>query len=223
MKKLKLLAMLGAFGGVLLFGTGCNQTEQPIDEKYTGTFSNIHHGSMKVTTTTISSKNGVVLPTCVIDGVEKETSNYFIRWDPVDFNYYSNQKYDFTADVRAGDVDGYTTYLKGKTKFTGQFSENKYTYDVSLVYKDGGSLIDKDGILFSMNKPATSSVAVYRNSVDEDTYTYDMNPSDDNNETDLLEENNITVSGNSESHDSVDDDTHSYDVNPSDADSAASL
>lgn len=62
--------------------------------------------------------------------------------------------------------------------------------------------------MFAKNKPKTANITGAYDNVDEEAYTYDVNPSDDDNETDLLEEN-------IKSNDSVDEDAYAYDVNPS--------
>lgn len=69
--------------------------------------------------------------------------------------------------------------------------------------------------MFAKNKPKTANITGAYDSVDEEAYTYDVNPNNDDNETDLLEENSATVSENIESNDSVDEDAYAYDVNPS--------
>lgn len=92
--------------------------------------------------------------------------------------------------------------FSGNAEFHGTFRENLGTYDIFLYYTDSKAL------LFTKPKPKTANITGAYDSVDEEAYTYDVNPSDDDNETDLLEEN-------IESNDSVDEDAYAYDVNPS--------
>lgn len=221
MKTLKLLAMLGALGGVLLFGTGCNSTEQPIDEKYTGDYSCPSHGKMTITKTTIYSNGGLkAIPTCKIDGKKENTVDRLITWDPVAFNYHSDQKYDFTADVTARNIDYSGIPISGKAEFEGMFTDNAYTWDVSVVYEDSDFI--KRAIWFSKQKPSNSAVAIACDGVDENSCTYDMNANIGDAETDLLEENSTTFSEENESHDNVDD-IHSYDIISNVADSTTNL
>lgn len=226
MKKLKLLAMLGALGGVLLFGTGCNSIEQPIDENYTGTYSCYEYsGSMKVTSKTVSGED-ILMPKFILNGNELE--GYVVSWKAADFNYYSNQKFDFEADSTAIAYSG-GTQLKytGTHEYEGEFFENAKTYDIKLKY------YEEKILWFAKNKPENSSNAVSYDYFDDDMDTYDVSlnadyddvgllaedcsgiSADDNDETSVLEKNGFTVSEDIDARDSIDEGAYAYDVESS--------
>lgn len=134
MKNLKLLAMLGALGGVLLFSTGCNSTKKPLDVKYTGAYTH-NGGTIEVTKTTVSSKRGVKLPVLTVNKKQYEpTGGYYnVKWSSTSFDYFSDHSYKFTADVTATDIDSRQTTIKGKSDFRGRFGEQLETYSITII------------------------------------------------------------------------------------------
>ena len=172
MKKLKLIAVLGTLGGVLLFSTGCNSTEQPIDDKYTVSYSCYEYsGSLNITKTTVSGEQ-IYMPTFTLNG--KDCDGYIIGWKPVAFDYFSNKTFKFEANTTAITYSGGNEIkVTGTHEYEGKFADNAKTYDVHLNYADGKSL------WFAKYKPTNSSNTVSRDYPNDYIDAYDVTLNDD--------------------------------------------